>query len=156
MTVPAEIITAAAERIVDRRMRAQHWHAAGLEAHRAALMIEALPDATAALEAVASLLTAGERQRNAEAWDAVDEILAAMCVLPVASPRRNDLWRRLITVAERRAAAPAGKPVAEAVAAERERCRQVVLAEAERLKDHGCGSDVEALWHAADLIAGDQ
>jgi hypothetical protein len=46
-------VTAAAERIVDRRMRVMHWGNAGLETHRAALMAEALADATAALEAAA-------------------------------------------------------------------------------------------------------
>jgi len=64
--VPGEAVKAAAEAIVDRRMRIRHWANSGLEAHRAMLMVEALPDATVALEAAAPAIRRTERQRIRE------------------------------------------------------------------------------------------
>lgn len=112
------------------------------------------------VRAAAEIIRADERQLNAEAWDAVDEILAAMCALPVASPARNDLWKRLITVAERRAAASAAKPVAEivaeAVAAERERAVALLRARSAELRQARKYTPANTYLDAAELIGGDQ
>jgi DNA (cytosine-5)-methyltransferase 1 len=51
--IPPEAVTAAAERIVNRRLAATHWADADSKAHRAVLMLGAVADATEALEAAA-------------------------------------------------------------------------------------------------------
>ena len=56
--LPAAAVTAAAKAIVSRHLAAAHWANCDSDAHRAALMIDAMADATSALEAAAPHITA--------------------------------------------------------------------------------------------------
>jgi hypothetical protein len=74
--VPPEAVTAAAEAIVDRRMRNVHWSNSGLETHRAALMLDALPDATVALDAAAPAIRAEPESRLRDSYQAIHDLHA--------------------------------------------------------------------------------
>lgn len=58
------VLAAATEAILNRRLAAQHSSGDG-PGRRAAILLDALPDAAAALQAAAPLIRAAERQRIA-------------------------------------------------------------------------------------------
>lgn len=56
-------LAAATEAILNRRLAASHWDSADDAAHRAAILLNALPDAAAALEAAEPHIRAQEARR---------------------------------------------------------------------------------------------
>jgi hypothetical protein len=105
-------LTAATEAILNCRLAAGHWAAGDAAAHRAAILIDALPDAAAALEAATPHIAAAERQRIADDFNRRAEAIRSFAsresdpgAMAVANTLGNEAWnltheREVLNLAE--------------------------------------------------------
>jgi transcriptional regulator with XRE-family HTH domain len=81
------VLAAAAGAILSRRLAATHG-SGDPDARRAAILLDALPDAAAALEAAAPLIAAADRKRIRELEDAVREFIGYLSFRADLQPSR--------------------------------------------------------------------